>query len=168
MVGTIGTQECGGFYKEERFRVTGCYVALEANMPLTVRVWTSLDEDASDESFGIDNFVVRSLGKGYPVKDLRSHGRQTAMKFTHTPYVQKHAHIHAYHTQVHVLIINEISRAGTAAKSLHATGWAIFAAVTMSRARGQTSKRRSTCLRAHTRWNSTSSKSIPGACARWL
>ena len=65
-VGTIGTQECGGFYKEERFRVTDCYVALEVNMPLTVRVWTSLDGDASDESFGIDNVVVRLLGKGYP------------------------------------------------------------------------------------------------------
>ena len=103
-VGTIGTQECGGFYKEERFRVSGCYVALAANMPLTVRVWTSLDGDASDESFAIDNVVVRPRGKGYPGKDLRSHGRRSAVKFqyTHTQ-IHSNIHIHRYaRTQIHI------------------------------------------------------------------
>tara|TARA_B110000444_G_scaffold208044_1_gene202270 strand:- start:296 stop:583 length:288 start_codon:yes stop_codon:yes gene_type:complete len=66
LVGTIGTQECGGAFKEESFRVTGCYVAVEESAPLTVRVWTSLDADASDESFAIDTVVVQPLrDKGY-------------------------------------------------------------------------------------------------------
>ena len=39
LLGTIGTQECGGgCFKEESFRVTGCYVALEENQPLMVCV----------------------------------------------------------------------------------------------------------------------------------
>ena len=66
-VGTSGTQQCGGFFKEERFRVTGCSVTLsgsDANMPLEVRVWTSLDGDPGDESFGIDNVVVRQFQIG--------------------------------------------------------------------------------------------------------
>ena len=66
-VGTSGTQECGGFFKEERFRVTGCYVELSGsddNVPLEVRVWTSLDGDASDESFAIDNVAVRQFQIG--------------------------------------------------------------------------------------------------------
>ena len=58
LIGTKGTQECGGGFKEESFRVTGCYVALAENAPLEVRVWTSLDGDASDESFAIDNIVI--------------------------------------------------------------------------------------------------------------
>ena len=60
MLGTSGTQQCGGFYKEERFRVTDCYITLpfsEADLPLTVRVWTNLDGKADDESFAIDNVV---------------------------------------------------------------------------------------------------------------
>ena len=61
VLGTFGTQECGGRFKEESFRVTGCYAAVEENAPLTVRVWTSLDGDASDESFAIDNVVVQPL-----------------------------------------------------------------------------------------------------------
>ena len=66
VLGTDGTQECGGLrYKEESFRVTGCYVVVEENAPLTVRVWTNLDGDASDESFAIDNVVVRNIVKGY-------------------------------------------------------------------------------------------------------
>ena len=67
--GTDGTQLCGGWFKEERFRVTGCYItlsaALEATVPLTVRVWTNLDGDADDESFGIDNVVVAKIEDGY-------------------------------------------------------------------------------------------------------
>ena len=31
---------------------------------MTVRVWTSLDADALDESFAIDNVVIQLLGKG--------------------------------------------------------------------------------------------------------
>ena len=67
VLGTMGTQECGGGYKEERFRVTGCYVKVEVDVPLTVRVWTSLDGGARDESFAIDNVVVKPLGQGHPV-----------------------------------------------------------------------------------------------------
>ena len=66
-VGTSGTQQCGGFFKEELFRVTGCYATLsgsEANLPLTVRVWTNLDGDAGDESFAIDNVVVEKFQIG--------------------------------------------------------------------------------------------------------
>merc|ERR1712224_153001 len=32
----------------------------------TVRVWTNLDSNAADESFGIDNVVVRALRKECP------------------------------------------------------------------------------------------------------
>ena len=64
LVGTSGTQVCGGFFKEERFRVKDCYVTLGANAPLTVRVWTSLDSDAFDESFAIDNVVIKRLAHG--------------------------------------------------------------------------------------------------------
>ena len=56
-----GTQQCGGFFKEEMFRVTGCNVTLsgsDAKLPVTVRVWTDLDGDAADESFGIRNVVI--------------------------------------------------------------------------------------------------------------
>ena len=62
--GTSGIQECGGFFKEERFQVSGRYVTLEENVPMTVRVWTNLDSDALDESFAIDNVVIQLLGKG--------------------------------------------------------------------------------------------------------
>ena len=61
LVGTSGIQECGGVFKEERFLVIGCFVTLEANTPLAVRVWTSLDGDAYDESFAIDNVVIQQL-----------------------------------------------------------------------------------------------------------
>ena len=44
--------------------MTGCYATLDAEMPLTVRVWTSLDADALDESFAINNVVIQALGKG--------------------------------------------------------------------------------------------------------
>ena len=74
-MGTIGTQECGGIFKEESFSVRGCFVELEANTPLTVRVWTSLDQIATDESFAIDNIVIRPFGKGDPGR-IGAHGRQ--------------------------------------------------------------------------------------------
>ena len=66
LLGTSGTQECGGAFKEESFRVTGCYVAVEENVPLTMSAWTSLDSDARDESFAIANVIVQNIGKGCP------------------------------------------------------------------------------------------------------
>ena len=58
--GKIGTQECGLYvHKEERFRVSDCYVTLRPGEPLTVRVWTNLNGKANDESFAIDNVVIR-------------------------------------------------------------------------------------------------------------
>ena len=59
VVGRVGTQQCGGIFKEEMFRVTGCYVTLSGSQVLTVRVWTNLDGDAADESFGIDNVFIQ-------------------------------------------------------------------------------------------------------------
>ena len=62
LIGATGTQLCGGWFKEEVFRVKGCYVTLsaasEGPVPLKVRVWTNLDGDARDESFGIDNILI--------------------------------------------------------------------------------------------------------------
>ena len=64
LIGSAGTQGCGTGSKEQVFRVLGCHITLaptaEAHqaVPLTVRVWTNLDEDATDESFGIDNVVI--------------------------------------------------------------------------------------------------------------
>ena len=67
MVGTSGTQQCGGFFKEESVRVTGCYITLPSSssqfQPLTVRVWTNLDGAADDESFGIDNVLIEKLSQ---------------------------------------------------------------------------------------------------------
>ena len=67
LVGTSGIQKCGGVFKEERFPVIGCFATLEEGMPLTVRVWTSLDGDAGDESFAIDNVVIQPLAEGNPI-----------------------------------------------------------------------------------------------------
>ena len=68
ILGTDGTRMCGGIFKEEIFRVTGCYVTLsstsKATVPLTVNVWTNLDREAYDESFGIDNVVISRAKKG--------------------------------------------------------------------------------------------------------
>ena len=62
LIGTNGEQLCGGWYKEEVYRVKGCRTKLSAapgvDVPLTVRIWTDLDSTADDESFGIDNVVV--------------------------------------------------------------------------------------------------------------
>ena len=66
-----GAQECGrnfdnppNPYFEEDFVVSGCSISLcgSGNQPLTVKVFTNLDEDAIDESFGIDNVVIRDVG----------------------------------------------------------------------------------------------------------
>ena len=70
LVGTNGKQLCGGWYKEEVFRVKGCRITLTAapgvEVPLTVQIWADLDGDAEDESFGIDNVVVaRFTEEGY-------------------------------------------------------------------------------------------------------
>ena len=65
LLGTTGTQLCGGVFKEEVFRVKGCYTTLSAApeelVPLAVSVWTDLDGDATDESFGVDNIKVLKL-----------------------------------------------------------------------------------------------------------
>ena len=58
-----GEAVCGGGYKsEERFPVS-CQVTLSGtgNRPLAVRVWTTLNQGANDESFAIDNVVIRKL-----------------------------------------------------------------------------------------------------------
>ena len=62
ILATNGQQQCGGFFKEEIFPVRGCYVTLppaDTPLPLRVKVWTNLDGDANDESFGIDNVVIK-------------------------------------------------------------------------------------------------------------
>ena len=40
--------------------------------PLTVRVWTNLDSEGNDESFGIDNVIIEKLGyvPGLPWTDI--------------------------------------------------------------------------------------------------
>ena len=71
-----GTHECGsnghlgGFinaheFTENSYRVT-CTEELSGpdNRELTVRVWTNLDDNAHDESFGIDNVVVTRIPAG--------------------------------------------------------------------------------------------------------
>ena len=79
-----GEQLCGGIFKEETFRVTGCFVTLPASeekVPMTVRVWTTLDGDADDESFGIDNVVVRAIQTGNPCSKIA----------VYAPFVVKHS-----------------------------------------------------------------------------
>ena len=65
LLGTTGTQLCGGWYKEQVFKVRGCYTTLSStwgeDVPLTVRIWTDLDGDAADESFAIDNIVIQEV-----------------------------------------------------------------------------------------------------------
>ena len=40
--------------------MTGCYITLpEGSETLTLRIWTNLDSEANDESFGIDNVLVQ-------------------------------------------------------------------------------------------------------------
>ena len=66
-----GTHQCGQiadeknpWFKEEAYRVTGCEVVLSGpgNRPLTVKVWTTLDDkNAIYESFGIDNVIVQRI-----------------------------------------------------------------------------------------------------------
>ena len=66
-----GEQQCGDNffnpsnpYFEKDFFVSGCSISLcgSGNQPLTVKVFTNLDQDATDESFGIDNVVIRDVG----------------------------------------------------------------------------------------------------------
>ena len=69
ITGSVGKQLCGGFFKEEIFRFTGCRITLSAAasetiVPLAVSVWTNLDGDADDESFGIDNVVISKVEEG--------------------------------------------------------------------------------------------------------
>ena len=68
LFGSTGTQLCGGWSKEQVFRVRGCSVTLpatsEETVPLKVSVWTNLDGDAADESYGIDNVVIQQIEEG--------------------------------------------------------------------------------------------------------
>ena len=61
---SAGKSQCGHFgtLQEERFPVS-CVAKLSGSglRPLTVRVWTTLDQGTSDESFGIDNVVIQQL-----------------------------------------------------------------------------------------------------------
>ena len=61
---SAGKSQCGHFgtLQEERFPVS-CAVKLSGAglRPLTVRVWTTLDQGTNDESFGIDNVVIQQL-----------------------------------------------------------------------------------------------------------
>ena len=105
LVGTAGTQQCGGVYKEERFRVTGCYVTLRSSVggkvPLRVRVWTSLDAGPDDESFGIDNVVVAKLGrKGKGDGLVKGFMLFLHNSITHT-HEHTHAHTHTTHAHTH-------------------------------------------------------------------
>ena len=55
-----GKQVCGsknGGWNEDRIKVS-C-IAPAVNNQLTVRVYTALNSDAKDESFGIDNVVLK-------------------------------------------------------------------------------------------------------------
>ena len=70
LTGRAGTHQCGQiadeknpWFKEEAYQVTGCEVVLSGsgNRPLTVRVWTTLDEHTDYESFGIDDVVVQRI-----------------------------------------------------------------------------------------------------------
>ena len=58
-----GTQVCGQNRpkNEKGYPVFGCSVKLRGfgDKPLKIRVWTDLDEPRTDESFGIDNVVIR-------------------------------------------------------------------------------------------------------------
>ena len=171
LIGTSGIQECGGFFKEERLRVTGCYATLEANMPMTVRVWTSLDADSRDESFAINDVVIQLLGKG--ISGVICVRRQYEMLLSTCNFsVVVSTVVGAFHywqqglqSTCRHFMIKKISMAGIAVKSLHAAFLAKFVVVTVRRAKDLTSRRRSSCLREHTRCNSTSSKSILGSCA---
>ena len=170
LYGRSGTRnECGGsanrllyrrVFLEERFPVTGCFATLEANMPLTVRVWTNLDSHSRDESFAIDNVVIRLLAKG------------NACLFSTLKIILLYSMLPVYfYYRQQVLqslsrrfMINKTSRDGTAIRSPHVATLEKFAEVMVSRARERRSRRPSTCLRVYTRCNSTSSKSILGSC----
>ena len=98
-----GTQQCGGFFKEEMFRVTGCYVTLsgsEVKLPVTVRVWTDLDGDAADESFAIGNVVIEegiakqmAMGRDSMVPFTRVH-TQSSLSFFFAMRAHTHTHVH--------------------------------------------------------------------------
>ena len=68
MTASQGTQECGGQNQanEDAVPVTGCSVTLfgSGNVPLTVRVWTNLENEdiTKEKSFGIDNVVIQKTG----------------------------------------------------------------------------------------------------------
>merc|ERR1712164_116257 len=61
-----GSQKCGqkhGGWHEEKYKVTCSAPAV--NGQFTVRVYTQLSSAANDESFGIDNVVLKQLSSGF-------------------------------------------------------------------------------------------------------
>ena len=86
--GGVGEQQCGNAWwkSEEKFRVTGCEVSLSGStdfLPLTVRVWTNLDGEANDESFGIDNVIIVE-GRDHGICDWAAWCRSFQHTRTHT------------------------------------------------------------------------------------
>ena len=74
-----GTQQCGeslGGWHELVVPVS-CEVTLvgSGDRPLAVRVWADLNGAANDESFGIDNVVIRGMDKHALVGLDFGHGR---------------------------------------------------------------------------------------------
>ena len=76
---STGDQACGRTtssnrqYKEQAFSVTGCTATLSGpgKRPLVVRVRTSLNSGAFDESFGIDNVVIKRITPGMYLLQLQ-------------------------------------------------------------------------------------------------
>ena len=70
LTGSQGTQQCGAQapWNEDAVPVTDCSITLfgSGNVPLTVRVWTTIEiQDVTEEkSFGIANVVITNEGPG--------------------------------------------------------------------------------------------------------
>ena len=66
-----GTQVCGQNQpkNEKKYPVYGCSIKFPGSgtKPLKIRVWTDLDEPAEDESFGIDNLLIRREKLTFPL-----------------------------------------------------------------------------------------------------
>ena len=63
--GRHGANEGDFGFNEQRFAVA-CEVTLSGSgtRPLVVRVWTNLNSEAQDESFGIDNVKLHTISDG--------------------------------------------------------------------------------------------------------
>ena len=123
LVGTIGTQECGGIFLEEAFRITGCYVTLSgsgATLPLTVRVWADLDQGPTDESFGIDNVLVQQ-GMTKRILVYRT-GMKPPLAHIYTCiHVSTYTHTHV-HTRMHIFHSYHVSHSSRECHERNSTG----------------------------------------------